>query len=235
MRLSRATFTGGLTGSWSFTYNGGAPDLFLQSITLDLSPTDLTFDTAPSGYLAYQDIGGFGGTDGTTGLSPTYLSGAALNGGNEVTFSFADFLPTGTFQFSADVVRPYPVLLTLQDCAGKTGLALIACNAANATRTATNNARLLAAQTVGPNQMAGAVVTFTFGGANYNTTPVQGVFQRVTLRDIILGLAQGEGAVVFNSNAGTNADVTTPEPACVATFGAGLGLLLVLAVRRRRA
>src|ERR1035437_8812564 len=72
-----------LTSSWSFTYTSGAPYLFLQSITLDLSPTDLTFDTAPRGYLAYQDIGGFGGTDGTTGLSPTYLSGAALNGGNE--------------------------------------------------------------------------------------------------------------------------------------------------------
>ena len=81
---------------------------------------------------------------------------------------------------------------------------------------------------------AGAVVTFTFGGINYNTTPIQGVFQRVTLRDIVLGLANGEGAVVFNSNAGTNADVNTPEPASVATLGAGLGLLLVLAGRRHR-
>jgi hypothetical protein len=52
--------------------------------------------------------------------------------------------------------------------------------------------------------MAGAVVTFTFGGTNYNTTPIIAVFPKVTLLDIITGLARGEGAVALNK---------TPVPA----------------------
>ena len=74
------------------------------------------------------------------------------------------------------------MLLSLQNCAGKTGLALAACTLANAGRTATNDARLLAAQTVGPNEMAGARVAFHFAGDGYEEQTVNGTFQPLQLR-----------------------------------------------------
>jgi hypothetical protein len=125
------------------------------------------------------------------------------------------------FQFTSDVDHPDPTLLSLQNCTGKSGIALLTCNAGNITRTATNDARLLAAQTVGPNQMAGALVTFHFAADTYQEQTVNGTFQPFTF-----GL--GNGII-------STADVSTPEPASMATFSAGLGLLLVLAVRRCRA
>ena len=131
---------------------------------LDLGPTDLRFDSAAGGFGSgtFKDVGGFAGTDTTTGLSGISATGADLDGGTLLTFSFTNFQAGSIFRFSSDVDHPDPVLLSLVSCAGKTGLALIACNAGNLTRTATNDAHLLAAQTVGPNQMAGALVTFNF-------------------------------------------------------------------------
>ena len=237
---SSASFTGGLTNSWSFGYTSGASDLFLQSITIDLSPTDLKFDTyagvgSTFGSLSALDISGisFSGP-GTPSLLSGYASGQSLDGGTLVTFSFLDFAQGDAFQFSADVDHPDPALLVIQDCSLKTGLAKLRCLAANGVATTTNNALLLAAQAVGPSGMAGALVTFQFGGTNYNTASIQGAFQPLTFGDLLTGISKGEGVGAFDAKAATSADVSTPEPACVATFGAGLGLLLALAGRRRR-
>jgi len=91
---------------------------------------------------------------------------------------------------------------------------------ATAIRQTMNDARLLAAQTVGPNAMAGALVTYNFnsGGDGGQGETVTGTFQPFSLRS---GLA-------------SSADVSTPEPASLATFGAGMSLLFALAARRRR-
>jgi hypothetical protein len=241
---SSASFTGGLTNSWSFGYTAGAPDLFLQSITIDLSPTDLKFDTyagvgSTFGSLSALDISGtsFSGP-GTPSLLSGYASGQALDGGTLVTFSFLDFAQGDVFQFSADVDHPDPALLVTKNCELITGwwnaAKKLQCTVDNATATTAHTLALLAAQTVGPNGMAGALVTFQFGGTNYNTASIQGAFQRLTFGDLVNGISQGEGVGAFDAKAGTNADVATPEPACVATFGAGLGLLIALAGRRRR-
>jgi hypothetical protein len=207
------------SGSWSFSYLSGAPGLYLESITIDLGPTNgLAFDTAPGGFgsLGYQDIGNFAGTDLSTGLTGyTPHGGSALDGGTLVTFSFNDFIVGDTFQFYADVDHPNPVLT---NCAGKTGLARLACNAAN-------NAALLAAQTVTANQMANAEVTFTFGGPGYQTGSSTGTFGNVTLRDI---LTNG-----FGNRIDVAADVATPEPASLGMIGAGL-IGLAGFLRRRR-
>jgi MYXO-CTERM domain-containing protein len=66
--------------------------------------------------------------------------------------------------------------------------------------------------------MAGARVTFNFGGEGYDTQTISGTFDP---------RSPGDGLI-------SSADVSTPEPASVATFGAGLGILLALAARRRR-
>jgi hypothetical protein len=215
-----ASFVGGLTGSWSFQYTSDMPGTTLQSIVLDLSPTDLKFDTAGGGFgsLSFLDVGGFGGTDVTTGLTGISATGAALDGGTLLTFTFNNFLSGSTFQFSADVDHPDPTLLSILSCAGKTGAALLVCNATNAARTATNDARLLAAQTVGPNGMAGALVTYNFTSGAVENEIVTGAFQPFSLGN---GFASA-------------ADVSTPEPGSMATLGAGLSLLFTLVARRRR-
>jgi hypothetical protein len=216
-----ASFLGGLNGTWSFQFTSDMPGMSLQSIVLDLSPTDLRFDSAAGGFGSgtFKDVGGFAGTDTTTGLSGISATGADLDGGAILIFSFTDFQSGSSFRFSSDVDHPDPVLLSPLNCAGKTGLALLACNATNLTRTATNDARLLAAQTVGPNQMAGALVTFNFAGDGYDPMTISGTFDP---------RSPGDGLI-------SSADVSTPEPASIATFGAGLGLLLSIAARRRRA
>jgi MYXO-CTERM domain-containing protein len=69
--------------------------------------------------------------------------------------------------------------------------------------------------------MAGALVTFHLAGDGYQDQTVNGTFQPFTF-------TLGNGIV-------STADVSTPEPASLATFGAGLGVLLALAAWRRRA
>src|SRR5690349_2094685 len=89
----QASFLGGLNGSWSFQFNSDAVGLTLDSIVVDLSPTDLRFDTAAGGFgsLSFLDIGNFGGSDTTTGLSGISATGAALDGATLLTFTFNDF------------------------------------------------------------------------------------------------------------------------------------------------
>lgn len=221
-----ASYTGGLTGNWSFQYVSGATDLFLQSVTIDLSPTSLAFDTVPGGFgsLSNQDICCFGGTDATTGLTGESASGATLDGGQLLSFYFSNFLPGDTFQFTLDVDHPNPTLTPLRNCAGLTGGNLLACNVANVAITAANNAALLAAQTVLTNAMANALVTFQFGGVGYQTGSFTENFGTVTLRDLINGQTGSSNTV--------NGDVQLPEPGTVALIGAGL--LLLGACRKKR-
>jgi MYXO-CTERM domain-containing protein len=68
--------------------------------------------------------------------------------------------------------------------------------------------------------MAGANVTFHFTGDGYDEQIVNGTFQPFTF-------TLGNGII-------STADVSTPEPASIATFALGLGVLLALAARRRR-
>jgi hypothetical protein len=212
---SLALLTG--SGSWSFSYLSGAPGLLLQSVTIDLAPTaGLAFDTAPGGFgsLGYQDVGNFNGTDVTTGLTGYTPAGSALDGGTLLTFNFSDFAAGETFQFNADVDHPNP---TLTNCAGKSGLALAACNLAN-------TAALTAAQTVTANQMANATVTFTFGGADYIAGSSTGTFGNVTLREI---LQNGPG-----NQLGVSAAVDAPEPATLGLIGGALILASILLRRK---
>jgi hypothetical protein len=208
------------SSGWSFSYLSGDPGLLLQSVTIDLGPTGgLAFDTAPGGFgsQGFQNIGSFNGTDVTTGLTGyTPAGGAALDGGTAVTFTFNDFRPGETFQFNADVDHPNPVLT---NCAGKSGLALLACNLGN-------TAALTSAQAVTANQMANANVTFVFGGPGYVTGSSTGTFGPVTLQDIV---NNGPGNHV---NISTTA-VATPEPASLSMIGGGL-LLAAGLMRRKR-
>jgi hypothetical protein len=233
-----ASFTGGLLGNWSFTYGAGAPDLFLQSITIDLAPTGLAFDTPGGafGSLSSQDFSSFSFTNGGS-LAGNWISpdpAANRDGAQVVTLSFQNFGPNQTVTFAADVDHPNPTPFVAQTCSG-TLSQRIACAANNVAGQTAYQAALLAAQTVGPNQMAGATVTFEFAGTDYFTTDVKGTFQPVTFSEIIAGLTAGQGVSAFDTSAGSSADVASPEPATLATLGAGFGLLLALAARRRRA
>lgn len=206
-----------VSGAWSFSYLSGAPGLFLESVIIDLGSTaGLAFDTAPGGFgsQGYQDVSNFNGTDVTTGLTGYTPAGAALDGGTLLTFTFGDFAAGETFQFNADVDHPNPVLT---NCAGKSGLALAACNLGNA-------AALTAAQTVTANQLANATVTFVFGGNDYETGSTTATFGTVTLRDI---LSNGPGTTTAASGS-----VSAPEPASLSMIGGGL-ILASLLLRRK--
>ena len=215
-----ASFTGGLSSSFSFTFVSGPPSVHLEQIEINLSPgTDLHFDTTT------QNICCFAGTDVITGLTSFSPTGAALNEQTEVVFNFSSFTPGDVFQFSADVDHPDPTLLPLKNCAGKTGLALTLCNLQNAGITATNDASLLAAETVLPNQIDGAAVTFVFGGPGYNNSSVTGSFRALSVLDLLDGQT--------SNPANVSTDVV-PEPASVVTLGAGLAFLGAIARRKRR-
>jgi hypothetical protein len=230
-----ASFTPGLTNGWSFHYVSGAPDLYLQQVTIDLGPTDLRFDTASGGYgsLSFLDVGGFNGTDVSAGLTPGYLSGVALDGGSVLVFQFSNFLPVAgqdSFQFVADLDHPNPTLQTLANCAGKTGFALLACNIANGARTGANDLLLAGAELGTSGQFAGALATFQFGGAGYETFSATQAFSPATLQSILTGLVEGKGIDSFDATL----DTTTPEPTTLATFAAGLIGLFAIARRRRK-
>ncbi len=225
---ANATFLGGLSGTWAISYTGGPSGLLLQSVTIDLSPTHLAFDTAPGGFgsLGSQDVTPTNGSDVTTGLTGINPSGLALDGGTLVTFTFDDFAPGEVFMFNADVDNPDPALATVPVCAGKSGLALIVCIAADAAANTTNAARLLAAQTVLPNEMAGATVSFQFGGPSFDPLPLSGSFQPLTLSQVVQGLVHGNGVQSFAVNL-----TAVPEPAsCAMAFGA----LALIGVRLRK-
>jgi hypothetical protein len=225
-----ASFTG-IIDTWNFEYISGASGVYLQQITINLGPADVFFNTAPGGFgsPAYQDVGNFAGTNVTTGLSSISATGAALDGGSLLTFTFADFTVGDNFTFSADLQHPAPTLLTLQNCTGLGPLATALCNAANAARTVTNDARLAAADTVLSSQLAGALVTFQFGGPGYETTSFTDTLSAATLQEIISGLLDGGGPGSFSSGGGgTTQDPPVPEPATLATAFFGCALLAAI-------
>ncbi len=219
-----ATFGGGIYGTWDFAFTSGPADLYLQQITIDLSPTNVRFDTAPGGFgsLTYLDVGGYEGTDATTGLYQILPgTGAVLDGGSLLTFDFNDFTAGDTFHFTADVDNPNPTLTPLQDCSGLRPLAKAACLAQNAAITAANDARLAAAQLVTAQEFGGATVTYTFGGPGFYTSEFTGAF------------SPDGGLHIFGSSSGVLDSVqATPEPATCVSLAAGL-LLLGLRLLRR--
>jgi hypothetical protein len=219
-----ATFRGGIYGAWDYEFTSGPTDLYLQRITIDLSPTNLKFDTAPGGFgsLGFQDIGGFEGTDASTGLSGIAPgTGAALDGGSLLTFTFSNFTAGKTFHHTGDVDHPDPTL-EFDPCASKTGWRQALCYATNPGPLARNTAALAAASVVTPAQFEGALVTFTFGGEGYYTTEFETNFSPAGglqfLRSVDPFAAQVE---------------QTPEPATFAMLGTGLLLIGVIARRRR--
>ena len=219
----------GLTSTWQFNYTVGAPDLFLQAITIDLSPTNVRFDTAPGGFGSLGNAGVVT-TAGTTGLIPGYTDNATLDGLNTLTFTFADFNPGETFSFSADLDHfPNPTLGTLANCSALPFAQRPACIANNLLITANNAALLLAADAVTSAQVAGAQVRFQFGGPDYDTVTLSAAMQAATLPNIINGLLTGQGINSF----GSGGTASTPEPAtlfpCATCF-----FLLALYARRRR-
>jgi hypothetical protein len=228
-----ASFTG-FNNTWSFSYTVGDVGVYLQQITIDLSPTNARFDTAAGGYgsLGFQDVGGFGGTDASTGLNTVSAAGSGLDGGSILTFTFADFNVGEFFTFSADLDHPNPNLLTLSICTG-TPLQRLACQAANVLKTTTNNAGLLAADTVLSAQVADALVTFDFGGPGLQTVSVTSPLQAATLRGLITGLLNGD----LNAAASTASPadlIPAPEPSTAALLLAGLGACAAVAGRRVR-
>ena len=206
-----ANFSGGVNGRWDFAFTSGPAGLYLERITIDLSPTSVRFDTAPGGFgsLTSLDVGAYQGTDTNTGLYQILPgTGAALDGGALVTFLFNDFTVGEAFHFTADVDNPDPVLAT---CTGSLG-ARLAC--------AANNAALrTAASIVTPAQFNGALVTYTFGGPGFYTGEFTTAF------------APDGGLRIFGSATGLQ-DELTPEPATYVSLAAGL-LLVGFRLRRR--
>ncbi len=218
-----ASFTGGALGTWDFTFTSGPANLQLEQITIDLSPTDVKFDTAPGGFgsLTSEDIGGYAGTDVTTGLDNILPgTGAALDGGQLLTFQFNNFTPGDTFNFNADVDHPNPTLIPLPDCSSLSGLAKVACLATRAADTAINNGRLTAAQTVTGQQFNGVLVTYTFGSPSFHTA------------NFTTSYTPDGGLHIFGAQSNLTGDVEAmPEPATFLSFAAGL---ILLGLRRRR-
>jgi hypothetical protein len=227
-----AAFTG-YNNAWNFQYVSGAPGVYLEQITINLGPADLGFDTAPGGFgsLGYQDVGGFNGTDVTTGLSNISATGAALDGGSLLTFTFADLTAGDTFTFSADVDHPNPTLQTLADCSSLKPIPKALCQASNAGKTLANDALLLNADTVTSAQMANATVTFEFGGPGFETSSVTDPLSAPTLQAILSDLAHGQGAASFASSNDVNAEVA-PEPATFLAPVIGLAFLGFFSRRR---
>jgi hypothetical protein len=198
-----ATFGTGIFGTFDFTFSSGPTGLYLEQLAIQL-PSTVRFDTAPGGFGAFPfvslDIGGFQGTDVSTGLyeiSPG--TGAILDGGRMIAFSFLDFTAGKSFHFTGDVDV---------DCSGKTGFALLACNA---------TASVVTAQ-----QFSGATATFTFGGPGFDPVQVTSPFEPQGGLRFFSSVNEFEAEVVPN-----------PEPATFVFIGTGLLLGSVLHRRRR--
>lgn len=219
------TFSGGIYGTWDFSFASGPAEVYLEEITIDLSPTNVRFDTAPGGFgsLTSLDVGGYEGTDATTGLYQILPgTGTALDGGSLLSFLFNDFTVGDDFHFTADVDNPNPTLMPLNDCSGLGRLAKAACTADNVIITTDNDALLAAAAFVTAQQFSGAEVTYTFGGPGYYTTEFTGSF------------APDGGLRVFGTATDQLGSVDpTPEPATCVSLVAGLLALAGFRLRRK--
>ena len=218
-----ATFGGGIFGTWDFTFTGPA-GLYLQQIAIDLGPANLGFDTVPGGFgsLASLDVGGYQGTDATTGLNQIVPgTGLTRDGGQSLIFQFNDFTAGETFHFTADVDNPNPTLAALRNCNGLGFIARGICLLQNAATTVANDALLAGASVVTAPEFAGSRVTYTFGGPRYYTSEITAAF------------SPDGGIRVFGSSAGVLDEVEgVPEPATALLLAAGL-LFVGLRLRRR--
>jgi hypothetical protein len=152
-----SVFEGGLLGEWSHSYFAGVPDLFVQSIKIDVSPNSMIYDTAltPPGALMPEDFATtFEGGTGFTGFTP---SGAALDGASVVTLGFNNFTLGKTYRHVGDVDQT-------ANCSGLSGPARTLC--------------ILNNQFISAIEFAGNTVTVTVGGPHYQTTEITGTFVR---------------------------------------------------------
>ncbi|MGE5647414.1 MAG: hypothetical protein ACM336_16655 [Acidobacteriota bacterium] len=218
------TFRGGAYGTWDFGFTGPA-GLYLQSISIDLSPTGLKFDTADGGFgfSDSRDVGDYQGTDASTGLSQVLPgTGAALDGGQSLTFFFTDFTAGETFHFTADI-DGNPTLAPLRDCSSLPILQRPGCIAQNLQVTIQNDLLKAQAAFVSPQDFSGALVTYTFGGQGYYTTQFTAPFE------------PAGGLRILGSVNGIQADVQpTPEPATFLPIGIGLLALGAFKLRSRK-
>jgi hypothetical protein len=222
-----ATFSGGTYGTWNFDFTSGPAGLYLQQITIDLSATDVRFNTAPVGFASstWLNVGDYQGTNVTTGLYGILPgTGAVLDGGSLLTFDFNDFTAGDTFHFTAGLDNPEPTLTPLHNCTGLGPIARAACLASNAVITAENNARLAAALIVNAREFSGATVTYTFGGPGFYTSETTGAF------------SPDGGLRILGAASGVVAEVQAiPEPATCGTVAGGLVLAGVGLMRKRKA
>ncbi len=212
-----ANFTGGPWGSWVFDYQNGPAGYNLRQITIDLSPTDRHFDTAPNNFPyvtdSYQDIGTFNGTDITTGLSAILPgTGSVLNDGSLLTLVFDHFFAGMTFQFVVDVDGPDPARLVLEPCPPNDPLGGYTC-ALTQTMLVGHYALevSMANQTFGM-QMGSALVTLWFEGPGLEPLTLEGRYGAV---DLDVATAQLTSEVI-------------PEPASVGLVLSGIAVMLWL-------
>jgi hypothetical protein len=100
----------GAFGDWSIQFTSTNPDTVLQRVTVDLSPTNLFFDTTSGapGYMLWQDFTPTGGSAAATGLSEVNPgTGSVLNGSTWLELVFTNFTSAnGPFTFQLDVDGP---------------------------------------------------------------------------------------------------------------------------------
>lgn len=142
----------GILADWTHTFSTGSPDVKILAIKITLN-SNLFFDTAAggAGFLTNQDVAT--NSDGGTGFTGFSASGAGLDGGTMVTLSFSDFLPGETYTHVGDADEA----VTLLNCGGLGGGALVACIATNAVRTTDGSL-------VSGAEFAGSSVDVTLGG-----------------------------------------------------------------------
>jgi hypothetical protein len=193
------SFSGGLFALWTDSFLTGPSDVHIQQIVIDVSPASLIFDTVfggPGALLpqAFASVSGDVAT-GFTAFSPT---SANLDGLSLVTLLFSNFTPGKTYSHDGDVD-----LFT--DCSALSGIALIACNTANATTNAF----------VGGSDFQGVTAQLTLAGVGYETTTFGATFFAVP------GPGNELNAVA-NWSGTINA---VPEPSTYALIASGLAAL----------
>lgn len=216
------TFDSGLIGTfgdWAHTFNtSGDPNIVITSIKIDLSGSNLRFDTAPGGFgfVASQDVATI--SEGGTGFTGFSASGAGLDGGTMVTLGFTSFGAGKTYSHTGDVDENL-TLLALANCNALPVLQRPACIANNVIITAQNVLITADASLTDGSELVGAKVIVSLGGTNVVPTQLEGLF----------GSTGGNTA----SASWRGTVEVVPEPSTYALMGAGLIGVIGFARRRR--